>query len=389
VEKQDQPKRKNTGLIVFLLLAAAFLGAGILFDFLGGHDVVAVRHSPRGVMGTEVTLTAVIRPGEDALGEQALAAAEAALRNVESRMSVHLDFSELSRLNAAEAGVPVELSAGTRDVLRLAGEVSLETDGAFDVTCRPVLELWKRAAGEGRVPTEEELAEARGRVGWHLLELRETGAAKRRAGVSVDLGGIAKGYAVDRAVDAMLAAGCAGGLVDAGGDIRCFGRAAGEDGRWRIAVRDPFEPDRTFATIALDEGAVCTSGNYRRFTTIQGKRYSHIVDPRTGRPAEAAPSVTVVAPQAAVADAWATALSVLGEKGLAMIPPASGIEAMLVLGGPEGWRLAKTAGFDVLLADGPDLSGQPAPAGGPAPGTVPATAPATHGAPATEGAGDE
>ncbi len=121
-----------------------------------------------------------------------------------------------------------------------------------------------------------------------------------------------------------------------------------------MGIRDPFQPNRDvmFATLGLRDGAVCTSGNYFRYVEIAGRRYSHIVDPRTGLPADAAPSVTVVAPTATVADAWATALSVLGVEGIELAGREAQIEAMIVTGTAGEYKLTMTEGFDRLLRGG-------------------------------------
>jgi thiamine biosynthesis lipoprotein len=243
-------------------------------------------------------------------------------------MSSWIDRSEISRLNAAEANQPVPLSAETLDVLRAARDAQEATGGAFDVTCRPLIELWRDAGESGRRPTDMAIARERVTSNWLGIELSEQVAIKHAATTRVDLGGIAKGYGIDRAIEAMRESGVAGGMVDVGGDLRCFGQPpAGRT--WSVQVRDPFA-DGVLGEFQLEEGAVCTSGGYARFTEIEGRRYGHIIDPRTGRPADNVASVTVVAPTAQTADVWATALSVIGEPGLDMLP--DDLEALLIVG---------------------------------------------------------
>jgi len=310
----------------------------------------AIISNPIGIMGTRCSLTAVPATGRRRRARQALAAAEGALRAVEAHMSTHLRFSELSRLNRAPAGEAVELSADTMEVLRLSRLLNTRTGGAFDATCLPLFELWARAGKAGRLPGEADIAAAKASSGWDKWKLLDDGAVKNVDGAGFGLGGLAKGWAIDRAVEAIKSAGCAGGLVEVGGDIRCFGRPAHE-GKWIVAVQNPFDPagDEFFGALAIDGAAVCTSGNYERFSVIDGKRYSHIIDPRTGRCVDLAPSVTVVAPTAAIADGWATALSVLGPEGFKLLDANSGIEAMLVVGGPTDYRIHETPGFAKLL----------------------------------------
>lgn len=327
----------------------ALAGVGLWW---AGRDRQPVRWvaRPIGIMGTETELTAVADPGRQHILAKAIADATAALRGVDAHMSTYLEDSEISHFNAAQPGLAVPVSPDTMEVLRASREMSERTGGAFDVTCRPVVELWRKAAREDKLPTGGELAAALALVGWDKIMLREGVVEKRAFSHGVDLGGIAKGYGIDRAVAAMKDAGATGGLVDVGGDVRCFGRRPG-GGKWRIGIRNPFTKNRRdlIGRLRLSQGAVCTSGNYERYWTIEAKHYSHIVDPRTGRPVGDAPSVTVVAPTAMVADAWATALSVLGKEGLTMLP--EGVEAMLVMGPPENHKTVTSDGFDRFLEE--------------------------------------
>jgi len=310
------------------------------------------RRRPVRIMGTRTELIAVAPASRNRRIFSALSAAEQALRDVEARMSQHIDASELSRLNAARAREVCKLSGATLDLLRLCRDITGQTDGAFDATCRPILQVWRKAGKTKRLPADADLAGAIRQSGWDKIELLAGGARKTVDGAGADLGGIAKGFGIDRAIDAMRNASAAGGLVNVGGDVRCFGRRE-KEGRWLVGIRGPFDGRRDFAVVQLTDAAVCTSGNYERFFEIDGKRYSHIVDPRTGRTVDCAPSVTVVAPTAAVADAWATALSVLGEAGLKLLPEDGGIEAMLVIGTPEEYHVRLTPGLERLFAKPP------------------------------------
>ena len=309
------------------------------------HGWITVVQQPRAVMGTTCTLAVVVPHREQTHAEDTLREAETALRRVEARMSTWLAESEISRFNAAATGEEVLLSPDSLDVLRAAREAAALTGGAFDASCRPVIELWNRAGQRGVPPTESELACAREASSWEVIELTDKGAIKRIASACVDLSGIAKGYAIDRAADVLGQGGVAGGLVDVGGDLVCFGRPA--DGEfWPVDVKNPFAPGR-LAQIRIREGAVATSGNYARYVDIAGKRYGHIVDPRSGRPTEAAQSVTVLAPTAVTADIWATALSVLGPQGLERLPDE--VEALMVMGSEDDYQILCTAGLRDLL----------------------------------------
>jgi len=353
----------RVGSILWLgiLVGIAALVAVGLWQVQGDNPLLfALESRPERIMGTESLLKVVVPADQTDVGEHALEAGEQALRRVEGRMSRRLRSSDISRLNAAEAGQLVPLSRQTVEVLSLARALSDQTvlpgqtTSAFDVTSAPVFALWRACGRANRLPTPEELARARELSGWKHFQLQDDAVLKLQTGSMVDLGGIAKGYGIDRAVAAMQAQRVSGGLVNVGGDIRCFGTTR-HGGPWTISIRDPFPPEqgqqeaKPLGIVFLRAGAVCTSGNYMRYEVIDGKRYSHIIDPRTGQPVDLAPSVTVVAPEAAAADAWATGLSVLGRDGLDLIAPNSGIEAMLVVGTPEDYQIFKTDGFNELL----------------------------------------
>lgn len=333
----------------------AVVGLTTVALWVTGRDprLVAVVSNPARVMGTTCTLVAVVPLRRQEAGQRALREAEAALRRVEAHMSTHLDRSELSRLNDAPAGQAVPLSADTLTVLAAARGFSDATEGAFDVTCRPLVELWRDAGRSGSLPSPPAILQARGRSRWDLLELLPDGAVKSNAGTRVDLGGIAKGWGVDQAAEALEQAGVHGAMVEVGGDLRVLG-VQPDRALWPVEVRHPFA-DGILATLQLSQGAVATSGNYARFAVIEGRRFSHIIDPRTGWPADATPSVTVVAPDAMTADAWATALSVLGPAGMARLQGQPAIHAMLITGTPEQCAVHMTPEFGNLLASPPTL----------------------------------
>ena len=252
------------------------------------------------------------------------AAAGALLDRLEGQMSTWRPESDLSRFNRYHGTdwfpVPRELA----EVVAAAGRVSEQTGGAFDVTVGPLVNLWgfgaDQAAGRaGVVPSEEAIAGARAHVGYRLLESRLSPPALRKADPAVyaDLGGIAKGYAAGAVAEYLDSLGATDYLVAVGGELRA--RGLSHLGRpWRAGIETP-TPDvrRVLRQVELRDASLSTSGDYRNFFDAGGRRYSHEIDPRTGRPAENAPaSVSVVHPSAAYADAMATALMVLGpERG--------------------------------------------------------------------------
>ncbi|MBI4613332.1 MAG: FAD:protein FMN transferase [Planctomycetes bacterium] len=259
-------------------------------------------------MGTTVRVVLYAGSSEDA--ERASRAAFAAIAEVNQSMSDYLEESELSRLNREGEA---EVSEALHEVLLAARRFSDLSGGAFDATVGPLVRLWRR----GAVPAAEEIAAARRLVGYERIHM-EMDPSRRvwlEPGTRIDLGAIAKGYACDRA---LAATGLASALVDAGGDLALGDPPPGEPG-WRIAIPDG-------RTLVLSRCGVATSGDLERSVESGGRRYSHIVDPRTGLGIEGVQAVTVVAPDGMTADALATAISVAGIGLAAKLP---GIEAAI------------------------------------------------------------
>lgn len=310
---------------------------------------VTVIHHAHGLMGTDCAMAVVTVQARAESAKLVLDETEATLRRLEAAMSSWLDDSEIARFHAAQVGVQVALSPDTLAVLIAARDAYERTDRTFDITCRPQLDLWRRASQQNEAPTAEQLAAARAASCWHGVQLTSTGIIKLRPDVSLDLGGIAKGYAIDRALEILQDAGFHGGLVDVGGDLACFGSQLG-DQPWLVDIRDPDVPGSLIRLQIVDR-AVATSGDYARRIQIAERHYSHIIDPREGRPTEATRSVTVVAPTAIVADIWATALSILGSDGLDRLPQE--VEALIVTYTDTQRRMVSTPGFRDLLTSTP------------------------------------
>lgn len=317
----------------------------------------AVRRQISAIMGTGTQITAVVDEGQTALADRAIDAACDELRAVESKMSVWNGATELSALNRARAGEHVALSAETLDVLSAALDLARTTEGAFDPTCRPLLTLWKRAEERNREPDAGELTAALRTTGFGQIVLSDSGATRHSDAVGIDLGGIAKGYAVDRAVEAMRKAGVRGGLVKCGGDLRVFGPSE-SGGPWQVGVAVPYpEAARHLPSrLALTDIALSTSGETERYYTVNGRRYSHIVDPRTGVPVAGAPMVMVAGPRATLTDGWSTALSVMGPAGLKALP--GGLQAMMLSRQQDETSARSTPGFAALTASTHPLPGR-------------------------------
>jgi thiamine biosynthesis lipoprotein len=219
------------------------------------------------------------------------------------------------------------------------------------------VDLWHSAQDANSLPTDAELQQACSKVGYDklILDANETSVRFAVEGMRVDLGGIAKGYALDKAVEAMQNGGAVGGMVDIGGEVRCFGLPPAGQRKWLIGLQDPdkakvgFDAGTPLLILHLTDAAVATSGHYRRFVTIGGKRYSHIVDPESGHSSESLASVTVICPSATDADALSTAVTVMGkEKGLALIKTIPETEAILITSAPK-YEIIKTSGAEKFI----------------------------------------
>lgn len=277
------------------------------------------------------------------------------VEHIESRITVYRDTSELARLNATAAQGWQSVSPDLFALLLHARDLAARTDGAFDCASGALTRAWGFLERRGRTPADDALAAARERSGLGLVEFDEQGRRVRflRPGVELNLGAIGKGWAIDRAVAALQMAGVASVLVH-GGQSSVRGRGVqgpalpGRRG-WPIGLRHPLRPAQRLATITLDDRALGTSGSGTQFFVDRGHKLGHILDPRTGRPAAAGViSATVIAPEAADADALSTALYVLGPEGLAGVAPAGGeVGAILaVAGGPPGTVRVVVANLD-------------------------------------------
>jgi len=286
----------------------------------------------RPAMGSELRLTAWTTD------ESAAAAAfDEVFREfdrLEDSMSIWRGGSDVARLNAAAGTAPVPVSADVRTVLKIAREVSEWTDGRFDVTFGALSDLWKfdYQDKDNTIPDRADIARRVALINYRDVDVDDTAgtAFLKRAGMRVNLGGIGKGYAVDRAVDILRRRGLKDFLIQAGGDMYVAGKHG--DRPWRLGIRDPRGPaDRSFATLELSNGTFSTSGDYERFFIKDGRRYSHIIDPTTGQPARLCRSVTMVTDRAVLADALAKGVFILGpEAGMALIERLPDVEGVIV-----------------------------------------------------------
>jgi thiamine biosynthesis lipoprotein len=278
---------------------------------------------------------------------------------LEEQLSYFRAGSELSRINLLAAQQPVEVAPPLFGLLRLAMDLYEQTNGAYDITSAPLWEAWGFARRAGELPAEAQLAEAQSRVGGHLVELDSVRRTVRfsKPGVRINLGSIGKGYALDVCGDRLLALGMADFLLH-GGQSSVLARGLQmppssetnlrkPDG-WEIGVRDPRQPGRRLGVVRLHDRGLGTSGGQFQSFRHRGRRYGHILDPRSGQPAEGVLSVTVVAPTAALADALSTAFFVMGaEPSLEYCRNHPEIGAVLICPAPRGEQIeVHTAGLD-------------------------------------------
>lgn len=333
----------------FVSGAAAF-GAGAVLPWARAAHALSQQTRAGGlearayfVMHTVAEVVAIGDRNADLV--RACEAAAAACRAVESRMNFHDPRSELSQLNAAASrGEWVEVSDALLMVLKEAARIHAESNGAFDPGTGALVRLYRGARQSGAWPGADEIARARGSVGMDSVEIRGRRVRYGKPGTQLDLSGIAKGYAVDRAVAAMRGAGARAGVVNAGGDLFTFGGVV--DALPRAAIQDPQDAGRVRHELDLLEEGLATSGDAEQGVVVAGRFCSHLVDPATGAPARPSlGSASVRAASAMSADAWASALYV--RPALATRAP---VESLLI--GPRGEEVSSARFFSIALRKG-------------------------------------
>ena len=308
-----------TRAIFILLLLTVLLATGC-----GGDDrPLAAAGELRQrwpVMGTMLEI--VVWDADTARARAAVAAARGAVFRVDTLMSLWKPASDLSAVNrrAGTDSVTV-VDPQTAQVLASALDWAERSGGAFDPTVGPLVDVWGFYGARGGLPPTAAADSALGLVAWSdvAFDPARRAVALPRAGMRLDLGAIAKGWAVDRAVEALRTAGVPSAMVDLGGNVRVHGPRPG-GGPWQVGIRDPRRPDELLAVLALDSGAVATSGDYEQFFVVDGVRYAHILDARSGAPARGVAATTVRAASGMAADALSTVLFLLGpEAGCALL----------------------------------------------------------------------
>lgn len=341
---------KTTGRSLFraaglsVAVGVAVLGAVLLFRRNAGpREAAPLRYATfeTDVMSTRLRVT-VPEGGETAAeAAQAATAVFRIFRDVDARMSEWRETSPLSAVNRAAGGEPVPVPEDLRRVLHRALDIARLTDGAFDPTWAALWGLWDFRAVAPRVPEAEEIARRTALVDWTRVEIDDSAGTVRltEPGMILGLGGIAKGWALERAAEELRRRGFDSFLLTAGGQVMAGGlrhtdgsRTAGGRRPWMVGIRDPRgAPDDFFARVPVTDASLSTSGDYESYFVVDGVRYHHILDPRTGRPARGLRSATVISPEPTLADALSTALMVMGpQRGMAVVEELPEVEAVLV-----------------------------------------------------------
>lgn len=311
-------------VVLALVVIGTVIGAVVMHKRSPAQSLTSAQQT-KFLMDTAVEIRAF---GPDA--EAAVEAAFAEMARVEQLFSRHLEDSAVSQINA-HAGEWVTVAPEVVPLLEKALYYSEISSGAFDITVGGLIDLWNFGGSPQRVPADEEIARVLAAVDYTAVELdADAGRVRIPVGTIIDLGGIAKGYAVDRACQVLKQHGITSGMIYAGGDITTIGSKP-DGSSWRVGVQHPRQSNSLIAVLEMTDSSIVTSGDYERYFFQDNIRYHHILDPQTGYPAQGLISVTVYGGDAADADALSTALFVLGwDKGKELIESLAGYEAILM-----------------------------------------------------------
>ena len=287
------------------------------------------------IMGTQYRITAVLNPEVNVLElEKSILAA---MQAVNQSMSNYIDDSELNQLNQAPSGRAIQLSAGLAEVLNMALSISALSEGAFDITLAPVIDLWGFGPNGSitQKPTAQTIDSLKDSIGYRHIELEEQVLRKKTDNLSIDLSAIAKGYAVDQVVIAIRNHGILDYLVNIGGELKAAGVNIDRE-IWRVGIEKPHILGGVQKIVSLDNNAIATSGDYRNFHLIDGQQYSHTIDPKTLSPVfHKLALVSVIHESASMADGLATAMMAMGEEHALDFANKHGLSAYFMVRGAQ------------------------------------------------------
>lgn len=330
--------RKNP-IIAYLVYGIVLPASVFLFASICRNPAPdqPVHRKSQLLMGTVVEIS-VAGPISSAKAAAAIDKAFAEVRRIEAKFSTFREGNAISRINNLKKGESLAIDDETFFIIGESVRYATLTEGTFDITVKPLLDLWGFSSHHNRVPETAKVADVLRRVGIDRLVLdrnRKT-ITFSEDGMKIDLGGIAKGYATDRAIAVLCANGVRNAVVNSGGDIYCLGeRSSGK--AWKVGIQDPAVRNRVAGELLIRDAAVDTSGNYERFFRSGARTYCHIVDPRTGMPVSSPPfGATVIATSSMEADALATALVVLGPEHAEAMMESFPDTAFILVREPEG-----------------------------------------------------
>ncbi len=302
----------------------------LLLLFVSSIQAQQVFHKKIKLMGSRFDLYVVSEDSVDA--EKYFDIAVSEISRIEKKISSWDKDSETSKINKYAGIKPVKVSKELFDLIKRSLVISELTEGAFDITYASTDRIWKFDGTMKAMPSKEDIKKSVSKVGYKKIILNEEKQTVflPEEGMKIGFGAIGKGYAADKTKELLISKGVKAGIINASGDMNTWGRQP--DGKeWTVAVTNPFNKNKAFALLPITNGAVVTSGNYEKYVIFDGKRYTHIIDPRTGYPATGVISVTVFAPKAELADALATSVFVTGtEVGINLVNQLPNTECIII-----------------------------------------------------------
>lgn len=265
--------------------------------------------------------------------DECLQKAVAEVQRIETLLTTFNDNSQTNRINTAAGIAPVQVDEEVFNLVERSIRISNITDGAFDISYGSIdKSLWNFDRSMTALPAIEKARSMVRLINYRniLLNKKEHSVFLKEPGMRIGFGGIGKGYAADRAAALLQQAGIASGLVNASGDIKAWGRQA-DGGEWKVGISHPDDPSGAFSYLSLNNNAIATSGNYEKFVLINGRKYSHTINPKTGMPVTGIKSVTIIAPGAELADAMATPVTIMGvQAGIALVEQLPGFACIII-----------------------------------------------------------
>lgn len=289
-----------------------------------------VHHRTLQLMGTRFDITVVGEDSIEANNHIDLAVAE--ITRIEKLISSWDTHSQTSEINRKAGIHPVKVDKELYELVDRAMGISKLTDGAFDISYASMDNIWKFDGSMTTMPTVEQIKASVEKVGYQNIELNKAHSTVflKKPGMKIGFGAIGKGYAADKAKALLIQNGVKAGIVNAAGDMNTWGKQPGGK-EWQVAITNPLNKNKAMAILPINEGAVVTSGNYEKYVSFNGKRFAHIIDPRTGYPSSGVVNVTVFAPKAELADALATSVFVMGKDvGISRINQLPKVECIIV-----------------------------------------------------------